>query len=635
MKLFVGLVVGAKVVHSCRSGFDYSGGLCHPDWWHDFWGHDTYDVNECSSNRCDHHCHNTWGSYYCSCNSGFRSHGRSCPNINECSERSHNCHQYADCDDRSPGFVCACRSGYSTWYSGATNQHSNACVDTDECSSPSLNTCHADAYCTNKQMHYHNKKYECTCNSGFYGDGHSCTDHNECTNGQKRCDPVAACTNTHGNHYCTCPTGYTDRYGDGSKCDDVDECANNPCSDNAVCTNTVGSYYCDCNEGYQGEGHDCTFCHEKSTWANTGDEDHEMEAVCTCITGWRGDGDLCEDIVECNEGEENDCDENAYCTNTVGSHFCTCNAGYYGFGKECTACDPETHLDEMVFECNTESISITVPYCAFYNEEITNASFLGGGENCTMENTGIDVEMSIPTSSECGTIIENNGTYLLYSNAIIGDVREHDGVVSRKKYIDVDFHCAFESDMDLTYESQIHAMIDHVDITLDRQDKEFDIQMGVFTDETFSELVPDDYSIVVPDIIHAGIELMDGEEALVLLAEKCWATPTSDPEDETQYVFLDNFCSSLDVDGLFSVGQNGISRNAQFELRSFEFDGHLDGIIYLHCHANVCDTEIEDCSIDCSDSGRKRRSNTRERRSIGQTSSPLRVGPIRVIDPNQ
>ena len=356
-----------------------------------------------------------------------------------------------------------------------------------------------------------------------------------------------------------------------------------------------------------------------------------MNAVCTCNTGWRGNGDHCEDIVECNEGEESDCDPNATCTNTIGSHFCTCNPGYYGFGKACTACDPNTHLSEMTFECNTESIRATVPYCAFYNEEITNAAFLETSENCTMVNTGINVEMSIPVSSECGTKIKNNGTYLVYSNAIVGDVREHDGVVTRKKTIHLDFGCAFESNMELSYESDIHAMIDHVDITLERQDREFDLQMGVFTDDTFSELVHDGYSIVVPDMIHAGITLMDGEDALVLFAEKCWATPTADPADPVQYVFLDNKCSAVDVAGIFNLGENGISRQAQFNLQSFEFDGHPDGVIYLHCHANVCNTEIEDCSHSCAT--RKRRSNNRGRRSIGQTSAPLRVGPIRVIDP--
>ena len=42
------------------------------------------------------------------------------------------------------------------------------------------------------------------------------------------------------------------------------------------------------------------------------------------------------DIDECADATLNNCDVNAFCTDTVGSYTCTCNTGYTGDGFTCT-----------------------------------------------------------------------------------------------------------------------------------------------------------------------------------------------------------------------------------------------------------------------------------------------------------
>ena len=61
--------------------------------------------------------------------------------------------------------------------------------------------CDPDALCTNTVGSYY-----CTCNTGFYGDGHTCTDYNECIgqNGGNNCSNYATCTNTPGSFTCAC-----------------------------------------------------------------------------------------------------------------------------------------------------------------------------------------------------------------------------------------------------------------------------------------------------------------------------------------------------------------------------------------------------------------------------------------------
>ena len=80
------------------------------------------------------------------------------------------------------------------------------------------------------------------------------------------CDVFAYCTNTLGNYFCSCREGYT---GDGHKCTDIDECADpvlaSRCVRNAECCNLPAHFVCKCQPGFEGDGEvECrgknTFC---------------------------------------------------------------------------------------------------------------------------------------------------------------------------------------------------------------------------------------------------------------------------------------------------------------------------------------------------------------------------------------
>ena len=70
------------------------------------------------------------------------------------------------------------------------------------------------------------------------------------------CDANATCEDVAGTDTCICATGFT---GDGLTCTDNDECSNgsNNCDENATCSNTPGSFSCDCNSGFTGDGLSC------------------------------------------------------------------------------------------------------------------------------------------------------------------------------------------------------------------------------------------------------------------------------------------------------------------------------------------------------------------------------------------
>ncbi|XP_064220702.1 epidermal growth factor-like protein 6 isoform X4 [Aotus nancymaae] len=78
------------------------------------------DIDECASGKAicpyNRRCVNTFGSYYCKCQVGFKLQyisGRyDCVDINECTMDSHMCSHHANCLNTQGSFKCKCKQGY-------------------------------------------------------------------------------------------------------------------------------------------------------------------------------------------------------------------------------------------------------------------------------------------------------------------------------------------------------------------------------------------------------------------------------------------------------------------------------------------------------------------------------------------
>ncbi|KAF4118034.1 hypothetical protein G5714_000085 [Onychostoma macrolepis] len=157
--LLLGLFLQSSESRQCGVGFKIKNKIC-------------VDEDECStSNQCGDHaqCVNTPGSYYCTCNEGFRSatanftaENGQCEDINECVEKTRECTGDMVCVNTIGSYKCICRKGYRP------SRTDSGCDDINECSDPDF--CGTNANCFN-----HPGGYSCKCKQGYsnYGNNQS------------------------------------------------------------------------------------------------------------------------------------------------------------------------------------------------------------------------------------------------------------------------------------------------------------------------------------------------------------------------------------------------------------------------------------------------------------------------------
>ncbi|MBM4344104.1 MAG: hypothetical protein FJ100_12115 [Deltaproteobacteria bacterium] len=126
----------------------------------------------------------------------------------------------------------------------------------------------------------------------------------------------------------------------------VDPCAvnNGGCASQAVCSaSPSGLPQCACKPGFSGNGKVCSDineCENGTAKCAAGATCTNLQGTysCGCKNGYTGDGVVCSDIDEC-KAAASPCSADATCANTDGSYTCACKAGYSGDGKSCKDID--------------------------------------------------------------------------------------------------------------------------------------------------------------------------------------------------------------------------------------------------------------------------------------------------------
>ncbi|XP_021172006.2 mucin-like protein [Fundulus heteroclitus] len=274
--------------------------------------------------------------------------GKFCGNTTDVC-RGKPCFSGVQCHVKDPGqFTCGdCPDG-----TVSSGKEGYKCFEYDMCSPPFPFPCHKDAECRTTKL-----SYSCACKSGFSGDGHNCTDVDECTEPMICENAKYECLNNRGSFKCLC------RYKDSKN---ADGCGTSP--------NPPGYNMFNISMGWKDESTDRTkqlddllsrgftnkfYNISKKVSSKPGADEYRV-AVSSDTPHWYirdylarvgayyGMKDVeVDDLDEC-KAKEAGCVFPAKCINTYGGYRCVCNGTEVDGSQSCIISERSEEPDSNV-----------------------------------------------------------------------------------------------------------------------------------------------------------------------------------------------------------------------------------------------------------------------------------------------
>ena len=169
--------------------------------------------------------------------------------------------------------------------------------------------------------------------------------------------------------------------------------------------------------------------------------------------------------------------------------------------------------------------------------------------------------------ADCGNEIASNDTHIIIRSSIQGVAGVKIGPITRQRRLEVELECAFQRVIRVSSSGAILTSRLQIVADLGETIGNFDVQMGVFKDDTFSTHITADEVISIPEPIYVKNTLESASDNFKLRLKTCWATS-----------------SDLSLE----IFENGEESFSSFRLNSFEFQSA--STVFLHCELNICDS---------------------------------------------
>ncbi|XP_017581418.1 PREDICTED: zona pellucida sperm-binding protein 4 [Corvus brachyrhynchos] len=268
------------------------------------------------------------------------------------------------------------------------------------------------------------------------------------------------------------------------------------------------------------------------------------------------------------------------------------------------------------------SRDVTLPPVALDSVQLAS----GQGTGCVpvLKNNAF-VVYQFPLSA-CGTTFQVTGDQAIYENELVAsrDVKTGSfGSVTRDSIFRLHVRCSYSiSGSSIPLSARVFTLPPLPAVS---QPGPLSLELRVASDGSYTSYYTDsDYPVVktLRDPVYAEVKLLQRTDPdLILVLHHCWATPSTNPQQQLQWPILvngcpyagDNYQTQL-MPQSFTSGLLFPSHYQRFTLYTFTFvdstsQEKLSGLVYLHCSASVCHQSVqESCTTTCPARVRGKRS---------------------------
>nr|XP_039262885.1 alpha-tectorin-like isoform X1 [Styela clava] len=283
---------------------------------------------------------------------------------------------------------------------------------------------------------------------------------------------------------------------------------------------------------------------------------------------------------------------------------------------------------DFVFDCETWVVYVNVSSCKLEKLGLTSIDgvFIDASSSINIANVGSTCQFTLDAVNEvyyavfnwneCNPTIAEDAnfvrTFEYFLHMKLGNWNINDVIIKRDNIASISITCSYLVGPDMTL-----GAIDPEQVSYQLTDQistgSYSVRMKAFADSSLTNSLSSDNRLVtVPDFFYIKMVIKKAGVGLILQAEYCWATPTSDSTNSERIDLIVGGCpeATLYADSGVTVTENYASDTVVFGVRSFLWTGFsVSGQeIYVHCSLAFCDSTAQTGCTTQSCSARKKRS---------------------------